>query len=81
MVTWEPQRSDGHSLGRRHDGGGVEAHMSMACVPGFRRNVHINLRSSRITVVDGCYPLRVKIQAFVMWSYHQTPTKITFIEH
>ena len=51
MVTWEPRRSDGHPHGRRYDGGGVEANMSMASVPGCRR--YVPMRRSRITVVGG----------------------------
>ena len=34
LTIWSAQRSGGRPLGRRHDGGGLEARMSMAWVPG-----------------------------------------------
>ena len=34
VTMWSAQWSGGCPLGRHHDEGGVEARMSMACVPG-----------------------------------------------
>ena len=66
-MIWSAQRSGGRPLGRRHDEGGVEARMSMAWVPGCRRQMCSNLlrRSLRIVVVRGGCLVRVSIEAFV----------------
>ena len=39
VMIWSAQRSGGRPLGRRHDDGGVEATLSMAWVPGCRRQM------------------------------------------
>ena len=55
MMIWSAQRSGGRPLGRRHDAGGAEAGMSMAWVPGCRRQMcpKAPRRSFRIVVVRG----------------------------
>ena len=67
LAIWSAHRSGGRPLGRRHDAGGVEARMSMACVPGCRRQICPKSRrcSFRIVVVRGGCPVRVSIEAFV----------------
>ena len=67
LTIWSAYRSGGRPLGRRHDGGGVEARMSMSWVPGCRRQMCPNaLRCSlQIVVVTGGCPVRVSIEAFV----------------
>ena len=39
LMIWSAQRSGGRPLGRRHDEGGVDTRMSIACVPGCRRHI------------------------------------------
>ena len=67
LMIWSAQRSGGRPLGRRHDVGGVEARMSMAWVPGCRRQMCPKAlrRSLRIVVVKGGCPVRISIDAFV----------------
>ena len=67
LVIWSAQLSGGQPLGRRHDDGGLEARMSMAWVPGCRRQMCPNaLRCSlQIVVVRGGCPVRMSIEAFV----------------
>ena len=76
LTIWSAQRSGGRPLGRRHGDGGLEARMSMAWVPGCRRQMCPNAlrRSSRILVVRGGCLVRVSIEAFVTSSYQRTPT-------
>ena len=69
LEIWSAQRSGGHSLGRRHDEGGVQARMSMAWVPGCRRHNlctrrHLGVVCELLSIVGGC-PVRVIIDAFV----------------
>ena len=42
VMIWSAQRSGGRPLGRRHDEGGVDTRMSMACVPGGRRHRYVS---------------------------------------
>ena len=67
LTIWSAQRSGERPLGRRHDDGGLEARMSMAWVPGCRRQMCPNAlrRSLRIVVVSGGCLVRVSIEAFV----------------
>ena len=67
LAIWSAQRSGGRPLGRCHVEGGVEARMSMASVPGCRRQMCPKAlrRSLRIVVVRGCCPVRMRIDAFV----------------
>ena len=53
LTILSAQRSGGRPLWRRHDDGGLEARMSMAWVPGCRRQMCPNAlrRSLRIVVV------------------------------
>ena len=59
LQIWSAQRSGGRPLGRHHDDGGVEARMSMAWVPGCRRQMCPNVlrRSLQIVVVRGGCPV------------------------
>ena len=58
VTMWSAQGSGGRPLGRHHDEGGVEARMSMACVPGCRCIL-------RIVVVRGGCLVRMRIETFV----------------
>ena len=76
FTIWSAQRSGGRPLGRCHVEGGVEARMSMAWVPGCRRQMCPKAlrRSLRIVVVRGGCPVRMWIDAFVTKSCQRTPT-------
>ena len=39
LMIWSDEWSGSRSLGRRHDAGGVDSRMSMACVPGCRQHM------------------------------------------
>ena len=67
LVIWSAQRSGGRPLGRRHDDGCLEPRMSMAWVPGCRRQMCPNAlsRSLQVVIVRGGCPVRVSIEAFV----------------
>ena len=81
LTIWSAQRSSWRPLGRRHDGGGVEARMSMAWVPGCRRQMCPNALSCslQIVVVRGGCPERVRCGWVLRRSWHsrkyqRTPT-------
>ena len=68
LMIWSAQRGGVRPRGRPHGDGGVEARMSMAWVPGYRRQMCPNAlrRSLQIVVVRGGCPVRVSIEAFVV---------------
>ena len=39
LMIWSDEWSGGRPHGRRHDAGGVDTRMSMACVPGSRQHI------------------------------------------
>ena len=63
LTIWSAQRSGGRPLVE----GGVEARMSMARVPGCRRQMCPKAlrRRLQIVVVRGGCPVRMRIDAFV----------------